>query len=125
MPLPSDLVDAEREGWQALTTSEGADYYERHLTVTAIMAFPSGVMTRSEALTAMRSAPPWSSFEILGPRVVELTPDSAVLVYQAVAQRAGQPPYQALISSVYVRQDDRWLLAFHQQSPQVDGTAMA
>ncbi|MDQ1602621.1 MAG: hypothetical protein QOE01_466, partial [Actinomycetota bacterium] len=31
--------------------------------------------------------------------------------------RVGQPPYHALISSVYVRHDDRWLLAFHQQSP--------
>jgi hypothetical protein len=117
MPLPSELIDAEREGWHALTTAEGADYYERHLTATAIMAFSSGLMTRSEALDAMRSTPPWSSFEILEPRVVELTPDCGVLVYRAVAKREGQPPYQALISSVYVRQDDRWLLAFHQQLP--------
>jgi hypothetical protein len=117
MPLQSELIEAEREGWQALTTTEGAAYYERNLTTAAIMGFPSGVMTRSEALDAMRSAPPWSSFEILEPRVVELTQDCGVLVYQVVAQRVGQPPYRALISSVYVRHDDRWLLAFHQQSP--------
>jgi hypothetical protein len=117
MPHSSELIDAERKGWQALTTTEGADYYERHLTTTAIMAFPSGVMTRSEALDAMRSAPPWSSFEIRDPRVVEFAPDCGVLVYHALAQRVGQPTYRALISSVYVRQDDRWLLAFHQQSP--------
>ncbi|MDQ1615983.1 MAG: hypothetical protein QOJ60_1922 [Actinomycetota bacterium] len=117
MPLQSELIEAEREGWQALTTTEGAAYYERNLTTAAIMGFPSGVMTRSEALDAMRSAPPWSSFEILEPRVVELTQDCGVLVYQVVAQRVGQRPYRALISSVYVRHDDRWLLAFHQQSP--------
>jgi uncharacterized protein DUF4440 len=117
LPLDSELIEAEREGWQALTTTEGADYYERHLAATALMCFPSGVMTRPEALEAMRSARPWSSFEMIDPRVVELTSDSGVLVYQAVAKRADQPPYRALISSVYIRQDGRWLLAFHQQSP--------
>jgi hypothetical protein len=100
MQLSSELIDAEREGWQALTTTEGATYNERHLTATAIMAFPSGAMTRSEALDAMRSTPPWSSFEILEPRVVDLTADCGVLVYRAVAERVGQPPYRALISSV-------------------------
>jgi hypothetical protein len=48
------------------------------------MVFSSGVMSRAEALEAMASAPPWSSFEILNPQVVELTPDSGVLVYRIV-----------------------------------------
>jgi len=115
---PSDLIEAEREGWHALTTTEGADYYERHLAADAMMAFPSGVMTRSDALDAIRSAAPWSSFEILDPRLVVVTPECGVLAYHAVAQRAGQPQYRAVISSVYVRKDDSWLLAFHQQSPE-------
>jgi hypothetical protein len=113
----NELIEAEREGWLALTTTDGADYYERHLTATAMMGFASGVMSRSDAIEAMKSAPPWSSFEIIDPQVVELTADSGVLVYRVVAQRPEQPPYRALISSVFVREDGRWLLAFHQQSP--------
>lgn len=117
MSLTNELVAAETEGWRALTTTSGADHYERQLTPDAAMAFASGVMDRAEAIGAMRSAAPWASFEIRDPRVVELTPDSAVLVYRGLAQRPGQPRYAALMSSVYVRQDGRWLLAFHQQTP--------
>jgi len=113
----AELVQAETEGWQALTTPSGADYYEDHLTDGAIMAFPFGVMTREEAIAAMRSAEPWTSFEITEPLVVELGRDSGVLAYRATARRQGQPEYTAVMSSVYVREDGRWMLAFHQQTP--------
>jgi hypothetical protein len=117
MQFAQDLIAAETDGWQALTTDAGADYYERHLTADAIMGFSSGVMTRAEAIEAMRASEPWASFTITDPHVVELTPDSGVLVYRASARRAGHAPYTALVSSAYVRQDGRWLLAFHQQTP--------
>lgn len=117
MSLYDELVRAETEGWEALTTDAGADYYEEHLTDDAAMAFPFGVMTRAEAISAMRSSEPWASFAITDARAVELTDDSAVLVYRALAERPGQPPYDAVMSSVYVRREGRWLLAFHQQTP--------
>jgi hypothetical protein len=38
-----------------------------------------------------------------------------------IAQRrnagARDPPYQALVTSVYVRRDGEWLLSIHQQTP--------
>jgi hypothetical protein len=117
MSLMRELLDAEREGWQALTSAQGVGYYREHLADDAVMVFSSGVMTRAEALEAMASAPPWSSFEILDPQVVELTPDSGVLVYRAVAQRADQPVYKAMITSVFVRTGGHWKLAVHHQTP--------
>jgi hypothetical protein len=63
---------------------------------------------------------PWSNFELIEPRVVELSPDSGIVVYRVNAQRAGEEPYEAIISSTFVRGDGRWLLAFHQQSPIAD-----
>jgi hypothetical protein len=39
------------------------------------------------------------------------------VTYRASATRAGEPPYRALMSSVYVRVDGRWRLALHQQTP--------
>ena len=110
MSLLGELLDAERQGWQALTSAEGASYYREHLADHAVMVFSSGVMSRADALEAMASAPPWSSFEILDPQVVELTPDSGVLVYRAVAQRADQPVYKAMITSVFVRAAGVWKL---------------
>ena len=117
MSLMRELLDAERQGWHALSSAKGASYYREHLTDDAVMVFSSGVMTRAQALEAMASAPPWSSFEILNPRVVELTPDSGVLVYRAVARRADQPVYKAMITSVFVRTADHWKLAVHHQTP--------
>jgi hypothetical protein len=50
------------------------------------------------------------------PRVVTMTEDSAVLLYRAIAQRAGEEPYTAVMSSTFVREVGTWKLAFHQQS---------
>ncbi len=112
-----ELVELEREGWEALTSARGGEYYREHLADDALMAFPFGVMTRDAAIEAMESAPPWSTFEIEDPQVVALTEDSGVVVYRATAQRAGQEPYSAVISSTFVRRDGAWKLAFHQQTP--------
>jgi len=112
-----DLVALERQGWQALSDGQGGDYYRVNLAEDALMAFPFGLMGRDDAIAAMEQAPPWATFELVDPRVVELTEDSAVVVYRANAQRAGQEPYSATISSTFVRRDGRWLLAFHQQTP--------
>jgi Domain of unknown function (DUF4440) len=81
------------------------------------MAFSFGVLTREQALEAIASAPPWAEFEISGSRVVELTPDSAVVVYAVDAQRPGDLPYSAVVSSTFVGAGGVWKLAFHQQTP--------
>jgi uncharacterized protein DUF4440 len=112
-----DLVALERDGWQALADGRGGEYYRDHLADDALMAFPFGVMDRPAAIEAMEQAAPWASFELTDPLVVALTEDTGIVVYRATAQRTGQPPYSATISSTFVRRDGRWLLAFHQQSP--------
>lgn len=48
----------------------------------------------------MESTPPWESFEMIDPQVVELGDDSGIVVYNVTAQRAGQEPYSAAPSSV-------------------------
>ena len=112
-----ELVRLEREGWEALASGRGGAYYREHLADDALMAFAFGVMSREDAIAAIEAAPPWSSFEIAEPRAVRLTDDSGVLVYGVTAQRAGDEPYRATISSTFVRRDGAWRLAFHQQTP--------
>jgi hypothetical protein len=36
------------------------------------------------------------------------------------AEREGQPPFTAVLSSTFVRHGGEWRLAFHQQSPATD-----
>jgi hypothetical protein len=118
--LEQELIRAEHDGWRALASGRGAEHYRRHLAENAVMAFSFGVLSQQEAIGAMEAAPPWSNFELIEPRVVELSPDSGIVVYRVNAQRAGEEPYEAIISSTFVRGDGRWLLAFHQQSPIAD-----
>jgi hypothetical protein len=115
--MADELIAVEREGWDALVAGRGGEYYERKLAPQARMAFPFGVLTRGEAIAAMDEAPPWASYEMIEPTVVELTEDSAIVVYRAVAQRPGQDAFSAVISSTFVRNGGEWKLAFHQQSP--------
>jgi hypothetical protein len=115
--LEDVLVRLEHEGWEALASDRGAAYYREHLTENALMAFSFGVMSRDAAIDAIEAAPPWSTFEIADPRVVVLREDCGIVVYAVTAQRAGDAPYSAVVSSTFVRDDGAWKLAFHQQTP--------
>ena len=101
--LARELIDAEREGWEALASGRGGEHYRTHLAPNAVMAFPFGVMSRQEAIDAMEAAPPWSSFDLVDPQVVELSTDSGIVVYRVSAQRAGEEPYAAIVSSAFTR----------------------
>ncbi len=115
MALTDELLAAERAGWTALTTTAGADFYRQNLTDNAVMAFEFGVLNRQQAIDALTAAPPWRSFEIIDPTAVALTEESGVLVYRVRAHRDDEP-YAAVVSSIFVRSDARWRLAFHQQT---------
>jgi len=49
--------------------------------------------------------------------VVRLGDDAAVVAYHVTAERTGEPEFSAIVASTFVRREDRWQLAFHQQSP--------
>jgi hypothetical protein len=111
MDLRETLIEAEREGWTALTTAKGGAYYRARLADNALM------IDRDQAIEAMESAPPWAEFDMRDPRVVALTEASGVVVYSVVARRDGEEPYSAVVSSTFVREGGGWKLAFHQQTP--------
>jgi uncharacterized protein (TIGR02246 family) len=83
--------------------------------------FPGMVLDREQTLRAIAAAPPWSTYELADVRVVEATPDSAIVIYRAGAQRAGEERYEANMTSVYARRDGRWRLVLHQQTPMPSG----
>lgn len=118
MTHPDEMVRLEREGWDALSTPRGADFYQDVLAPDATMLFPGiGLLDRDAILDAMRQAPPWQSYEMTEVRAAPVAPDAILVTYRVAAQRAGQPPYDALISSLYVDHGGSWRLAFHQHTP--------
>lgn len=115
----TELAALERQGWEALS-SDGETaraFYEDVLDDRPVMLLPGGMVLEDRAaIVQSMSGAPWTRYELADLRSLELTPDTAVVTYGAVAERDGQA-YSALMSSVYVRRDDRWRLAFHQQTP--------
>jgi hypothetical protein len=115
----NSLLELERAGWRALSTGgdEAAGFYADVLAKDVLMLLPGGMVIddRERVIDSMRAAP-WTSFELADERVLDLTPKSAVVAYQATARREGTE-YTALFNSTYIREGDAWKLAVHQQTP--------
>lgn len=111
-----DLIELERQGWEALSSDYAAQFYDALMTEDAAMVLPIGVMDRSTALAGMDLQAPWDEYELCDEDVVPVGPDAAAVVYRARAVR-GDEPYEAIMSSTYVRTPGGWRLALHQQSP--------
>jgi ketosteroid isomerase-like protein len=93
------------------------DTYREHLTDDAVVVVPGAAIDKEQTAFAIDATPGWDEFEISDARAVELSGDTAFLTYRWSSRR-GDDTYEALMSSVYVRQaDGTWKLALHQQTP--------
>ena len=111
-----DLHDQLLQIERTLGGGRGEDY-RAHLTDDAVVVVPGAAITREQAAQAIDATPGWDEFEITDDRLVELTPGSALITYRWSSSR-GDETYEALMSSVYVKQPDgEWKLALHQQTP--------
>jgi hypothetical protein len=112
----AELEQLERSGWEALSGPDGAAFYEDAMADEGLMVFPGMVMTKPEAVAAIRAAPPWRRFSLSN---IRTTTDgcAGLVTYTANAERDPGTTYTATMSSVYVRRAGRWRLLLHQQSP--------
>lgn len=109
-----DLVEVVERFWRAAGDRSA---YEQALAPDAVHVFAGlGVSDRGTVLQGVEQATPWESFEFADPRAVELG-DAAALVYTARANRPGEDPYVAAVTSVYRRVGTAWELVLHQQTP--------
>lgn len=118
--MSQELLDLEREGWDALSTEDGAGpWYAARLAPQVLLLLPGGmVIDDRQAVIDSMTGPPWTSYHLKDERVLGLGPDAAVVAYRGVATRPGlEQPYEALFNSTWVRIDGAWKLALHQQTP--------
>jgi hypothetical protein len=111
------LLELEEQGWQALSSPDPVSFCEEWLAPDALMIVPGMVIEREPFLQALADEQPWASHRIEEPRALQLTDDSAALIYRVTAQRTAQPAFTALMTSVYVKRPDSWKLVLHQQTP--------
>jgi Domain of unknown function (DUF4440) len=119
MSAEEELLQLERGPGGAVTSSEAATrFYAENLAAHVLMLLPGAVMLddRKTIIESMDGAP-WASFELADERVLRLGETFAVVAYRATAQREGAEPYSAPFNSTYVREDNAWRLAVHQQTP--------
>ena len=113
------VLELEREGWEALSTSADVaeKFYRQVLDGDVLVVLPGGLVIddRERVVESMRQANPWDTYDLRDQRVVQVTDSFTLLTYFATAQRDGMA-YQALITSGYVHRDDEWRLAYHQHT---------
>jgi hypothetical protein len=118
MELEKQLIDIERNLW-----TNDAVFYKNSLLEEALLVFPeTGVITRDVAvdaiLTENAEGRRWAEVEFGKIRSLRLADDVALLTYRVAARwEHDQSKNSALASSVYVKRDGVWKLAFHQQTP--------
>lgn len=116
--MKDELVALERGFWDA--AGDGS-FYTRNMAVDGRCLFPEGTLDRDACIAAADEATPWTTVAMSALEVHMPQDGVAVLTYDVRAERAGQPPYHALVGSTYVRADSgRWLLLTHQQTPPGD-----
>jgi hypothetical protein len=118
MSLEEQLLDVEKRLWK-----NDAELYRGNLITEALLVFPeTGIITRDVAVDAILAENAegrrWAEVDFEEVRSVQLTEDVALLTYRVTARwEHDESAYLALASSIYVKRDGVWRLAFHQQSP--------
>jgi hypothetical protein len=51
------LRNLEEEGWAAVASGRGVEFYNEHLEADGVMVFPTGAYTRAQALEGIAAAP--------------------------------------------------------------------
>jgi hypothetical protein len=116
--LLKELLTLENDGWKALCGGTAAQFYSEMMSPDALMVLANGAtMNRAEVSAALAQAPPWLRYEIADARAIDISPDTAVLVYTGRGWREGsEDPFVGAMSSVYHRTPTGWELALYQQT---------
>jgi hypothetical protein len=113
MSLEKDLLAIEDNFWTG-----GPEAYREHADAKCLVAFTemAGVMANADIAKSAEKGR-WKDVSLTSKGIAKLSDTSAVITYECDAKRKDGKPYKALVSSGYVKREDGWRLAFHQQTP--------
>lgn len=114
MTTTQDLIAIERNFW-----TQGQKFYRDNVDEECLVAFPqmAKVLSNADVAATVKDDERWRNVEIKSKGLVEPASDLAILTYEASATRHDGTPYKALVSSGYVKRQNGWKMAFHQQTP--------
>ena len=126
MSLQDELDAIERSLW-----TNDRQIYDARLGDDALLVFPeTGVMHKAAALDGIeqenRDGRRWADAAFADVEAVAVTSDAALLSYRADARWEHESTIRSVLAtSLYVRRESGWKLAFHQQSHPEGGKAVA
>lgn len=108
-----EIWDLEERFWTG-----GADSARQMTARDAVFVFPypAGILQGDALLREKDVAQRWRSV-VMSDRYLSRQGDIAVLAYRVSAERSDVPIYEALCTSTYLKDDDKWLRLSHQQTP--------
>jgi hypothetical protein len=115
--MRSDLIDFEKKFW-----TNDPEFYAANYTTDAVLIFPGvGRLDRGMAVAAIREenrlGHRWAEVDFDAVATVELTPEVVLLSYTAMTRwNYQETTTSVLCSTVYVVDNGRWRVAFHQQT---------
>jgi hypothetical protein len=118
MSVEEELIAIERRLW-----SNDADFYEATFLPEAVLIFrETGRIDRAFAFDAIReenrNGRQWAEVAFDAVATRPLATDVVLLTYEARARWNDESEVgSALCATIYVRRDDAWRVAFHQQTP--------
>ncbi len=116
MNLKETLMALEEQFWEA-SSAANTNLIRSYLTENALTVGVFGILNKETTVAVNEGQPPFSFWHIDDePQILQLTEDSAVVVYKTTARREGREQFTVIMSSTYVNQDGSWKLAFHHQT---------
>lgn len=108
-----DLWALEERFW-----TEGAESARNMSAKGAVFVFPypAGIVRGDSLWQEGSVAHLWRSV-VLTERHFNQEEGVAVLAYHVSAERSGEPIYEALCTSSYIKDDGKWLRIVHQETP--------
>ena len=115
MTIKHDLLALEKQFW----TGDDS-FYREHLDDKCLVAFTemAGLMSKEDIAGMIKKDPQrWSDLKLEEKGFVQPADGVALLSYRASARRGNGDPYNAVVTSGYVKRNGAWKMAFHQQTP--------
>jgi hypothetical protein len=121
------LVEKEKQLWQGWQDKKAAPFREM-LTKDTVAVNPTGIQRGVETTAAEieKGDCEVKSWEVHEPKVDWIDKNTALITYHAVqdATCGGQKiPDAVWASSIWVKQKDKWMNAFHQETPDMSKMA--
>ena len=115
MSFADTIEQLEFALWEALKSVPGAAaFYSESLTEDSRMAVPFGILDRDQVISSLGKYPVIVDPGLRDTHVIKLSEDSGLIVYRVTLNRQGMEPIEGAVSTVYVRREGRWRIAFHQ-----------